>query len=91
MKLGEKVIFSDDKGNIIEKFSMDFHIRLDNDILIDLYEILVLLNNKSVEQMKNKNYSINVIKERYTITYIEAKDEDKRGKRNNKKFYKAGN
>ena len=77
MKLGEKLLFSDDKGNINEMLSIDFKIELENNITFDLYDILNTLSKKSLTQLNDKNFSINRTKERYSIKYKEKNTEYK--------------
>ena len=74
IKLGEKLVFSDDKGIIKEKISIDFKIELENNITINLYEILTSLNT---QLNNNKIFSINKINERYSIKNKETNEEYK--------------
>ena len=77
MKLGEKLVFSDNEGNINDNLSMDFKIEVENDFTIGLYKIYNVLSKKSFGKVKGTNYSVNVNKERYSIENEETKTEYK--------------
>ena len=70
LKLDKKLIFGDANGQINKNLLMDFNIKLKNDNIINLYDILVHLN-KNTDQTINGNYSIIIKNEKYIIKNIE--------------------
>ena len=75
MKLGTKLFFSDSSGSLKDNLSLDFQIQIEKNFSIDLYDIYLILNKKSFQTIKDKNYSMNINKERYVIKNNETNKE----------------
>ena len=75
MKLGTKLFFSDSSGSLKDNLSLDCQIQIEKNFSIDLYDIYLILNKKSFQTIKDKNYSMNINKERYVIKNNETNKE----------------
>ena len=72
LKLDKKIIFSKEKGIIDNTFSLNFQIIVENNIIINLFEIMNHISKKGY-QSQSGNYSIEKINEKYII-YIKESD-----------------
>ena len=71
LKLDKKIIFSREKGIIDNTFSLNFQIIVENNIIINLFEIMNLINKKGY-QSQSGNYSIEKINEKYILKIKES-------------------
>ena len=71
LKLDKKIIFSKEKGIIDNTFSLNFQIIVENNIIINLFEIMNLISKKGY-QSQSGNYSIEKINEKYIINIKES-------------------
>lgn len=76
LKLDKKLDFSKEKGMIDESFSMDFQMTLENNIIINLFDILTLISKKEF-QPQTGNFIIEKKNEQYLIKINEVKSEYK--------------
>ena len=76
IKLDHKIMISNEKGVINKDFSMDFSIQIENNIIIDLFEIITKIS-KNNYQNNNKNFQIYKENENYIIKNKELNTEYK--------------
>ena len=76
IKLDHKIMVSNEKGVINKDFSMDFSIQIENNIIIDLFEIITKIS-KNDYQNNNKNFQIYKENENYIIKNKELNTEYK--------------
>ena len=74
LKIDKKLIISDDKGKVNPNLSMCFEITIKNNIIIDLFEILIYISKNS-DEVKNHKFSIYNKNEKHIIMIKELNEE----------------
>ncbi len=73
LKIGKKLFFSNNNGKILEEFSCNFSIEIENKTIIDLYQIICNINNNKVF----KNDKLQIIKNKEELYIVKLLDVSK--------------